>query len=118
MDNINKYNMTNKEINTLAQLVVDKLLVNFGIQEFKEMQQRNALREDEEETVQKLHHQILSDLIMGADSEYFINEEEMLIGEMARLQTILVIYENNEEYEKAAIILAKLKGVQHKLKDI
>ena len=118
MDNINKYNMTKKEIDTLAQLVVDKLLVNFGIEEYKELQNRNALREDEEETVQRLHHQILSDLIMGTESEYFINEEEMLIGEMARLQTILMIYENNEEYEKAAIVLSKLKSVQHKLKSI
>jgi hypothetical protein len=44
-----------------------------------------------------------------------MSDEEMLIGELARLQTILMIYEDKEEYEKAARILKKLKIIQGKL---
>ncbi len=44
-----------------------------------------------------------------------LSNEELLIGELARLQTILMIYEDREEYEKAARILKKLRLIQHKL---
>ena len=47
---------------------------------------------------------------------FIMSEEEALIGELARLQTILMIYENNEEYEKAAIVLSKLNSVKTKLR--
>ena len=40
----------------------------------------------------------------------------MLLGELARLQTILMIYENNEEYEKAAVILSKLQSIKSRLR--
>jgi protein-arginine kinase activator protein McsA len=45
-----------------------------------------------------------------------MSEEEMLIGELARLQTILMIYESNEEFEKAAIVLSKLNLIKNKLR--
>ena len=45
-----------------------------------------------------------------------MSEEEMLIGELARLQTILMIYENKEEYEKAAVVLSKLQSIKSKLR--
>ena len=32
-----------------------------------------------------------------------INEEEKLVGELAKMQTIMMILEDKEEYEKAAI---------------
>ena len=44
-----------------------------------------------------------------------MTDEELLIGELARLQTILMIYEDKEEYEKAGRILRKLKVIQRKL---
>ena len=47
-----------------------------------------------------------------------MTDEEMLIGELARLQTILMIYENQdttEGYEKAARVLKKLRQIQKKL---
>ncbi len=45
-----------------------------------------------------------------------MTEEQALIGELARLQTLLMIFENNEEYEKAAIILSKLNAIKTKLR--
>ena len=80
----------------LADMVVTKLLMTLT-------QVSNPI--DMEEQI------ILREMIMeGTDHE--ITEEEMLMGELARLQTILMIYENNEEYEKAAIILSKLNSIK------
>ena len=45
-----------------------------------------------------------------------MTEEEALIGELARLQTLLMIFENKEEYEKAAIVLSKLNAIKTKLR--
>ena len=47
---------------------------------------------------------------------FIMTEEEALIGELARLQTLLMIFENKEEYEKAAIILSKLNAIKAKLR--
>jgi protein-arginine kinase activator protein McsA len=47
-----------------------------------------------------------------------ISDEEMLMGELARLQTILMIYEDKEQYEKAAVIMDKIKRIQYKLNKI
>ena len=52
----------------------------------------------------------------GHKEAFIMSEEEMLIGELARLQTILMIYENKEEYEKAAIVLSKLNAIKTKLR--
>ncbi len=111
----NRKKMTKKELDHLAELVVNKLLINLGVIPFEEHKENSNKRSrNTDDEIDKLHQQILSNLIMG-DSEYFISNEEMLIGELARLQTILMIYEDKEEYEKAAIILGKLRAIQHKL---
>jgi len=47
---------------------------------------------------------------------FIMTEEEALIGELARLQTLLMIFENKEEYEKAAILLSKLNAIKTKLR--
>jgi light-regulated signal transduction histidine kinase (bacteriophytochrome) len=44
-----------------------------------------------------------------------LNDEERLVGELARLQTIMMIFEDKEEYEKAAMIQNKIKLVNKKL---
>ena len=44
-----------------------------------------------------------------------LNDEERLVGELARLQTIMMIFEDKEEYEKAAIILKKINNINRKL---
>ena len=91
--------MTKKEMNELADLIISKL-------EVKQQQW------DEE------FHESIADVYgkNGHKEAFVMSEEEMLIGELARLRTILMIYENNEEYEKAAIILSKLNAIKTKLR--
>ena len=45
------------------------------------------------------------------------NEEELLISELARLNTILIMLEEKEEYRKAAIILKKINRLEKRLND-
>ncbi len=63
-------------------------------------------------------HSSINDLYgKEAMKEAFVmTQEQMLIGELARLQTLLMLFENDEEYEKAAIILSKLNAVKAKLR--
>ncbi len=106
--------MTKKELEQLSDSIVNKLLVNFGLKDL-DIPTKNKNNETDE-----LHQKILGSIIMD-DSEYFITDEEMLIGELARLQTLLMMYEGEdsiEGYKKAAIILGKLKAVQHKLEKL
>ena len=91
--------MTEKEMNKLADIIISKL-------EIKQQQWDDEF------------HASIAD-VYGKDGHkeaFVLSEEEMLIGELARLQTILMIYENNEEYEKAAIVLSKLNSVKTKLR--
>tara|TARA_Y100000589_G_scaffold223983_1_gene211513 strand:- start:203 stop:505 length:303 start_codon:yes stop_codon:yes gene_type:complete len=91
--------MDKKTMNKLADLIIAKL-------EIKQQQW------DEE------FHSSIADMYgkEGHKEAFVMTEEEMLIGELARLQTILMIFENNEEYEKAAIVLSKLNAVKTKLR--
>ncbi len=91
--------MTIKEMNRLADIIIAKLEVK-------------QAEWDEE------FHSNIADLY-GKEPHreaFVLSEEEMLIGELARLQTILMIYENNEEFEKAAIILSKLQSIKSRLR--
>ena len=45
-------------------------------------------------------------------------DEEFLMGELARLTTLMHMYEQQEEYMKAAIIKRKLDIIQNKLDKI
>ena len=54
--------------------------------------------------------------IMKADPNIrMVDEEELLLAEMARLMTLLSTYEEKEEYEKAAIVQNKIRILQKKL---
>jgi hypothetical protein len=46
-----------------------------------------------------------------------LNSEERLVGELARLQTIMMIFEDKEEYEKAAMIQKKIEIINRKLNE-
>ena len=63
-------------------------------------------------------HSTVQDLYGKENSKeaFIMTEEEALIGELARLQTLLMIFENKEEYEKAAIILSKLNAIKSRLR--
>jgi len=69
---------------------------------------------------------LLADLVMAKILEKYgdisplnllANEEEILVSELARLNTILVMLESKEEYRKAAIILNKIKRIEKRLND-
>ena len=47
-----------------------------------------------------------------------LTEEELLVGELARLMTLLNVYEEKEEYEKASIIKNKIDKINNKLDQI
>jgi hypothetical protein len=97
--------MTNKEMEKLADLIVTKLLITLS--------HGNPVSD-------AVEAEFIREIIMS-DNEYDITEEEMLMGELARLQTILMIYEGEDTvagYEKAAIISQKIKRIQHKLNKI
>ena len=91
--------MTEKEMNKLADLIITKLEI------------KQAQWDDE-------FHSSVQDLYGKESSKeaFIMTEEEALIGELARLQTLLMIFENKEEYEKAAILLSKLNAVKSKLR--
>tara|TARA_Y100001972_G_C7426204_1_gene219847 strand:+ start:313 stop:546 length:234 start_codon:yes stop_codon:yes gene_type:complete len=69
---------------------------------------------------------ILADLVMAKILDKYgdisplnllANEEEILISELARLNTVLAILESKEQYRKAAIILKKIKRIEKRLED-
>ncbi len=69
---------------------------------------------------------LLADLVMAKILEKYgdispltllADEEELLISELARLNTILVMLEGKEEYRKAAIVLKKIKRIEKRLND-
>ncbi|MCP4266233.1 MAG: hypothetical protein GY777_11780 [Candidatus Brocadiaceae bacterium] len=91
--------MTEKEMNKLADIIISKLVIQ------------------QEEWDKEFHDNIADIYGKSLHKEAFVmTEEEMLIGELARLQTILMIYENNEEFEKAAVILSKLNAIKTRLR--
>jgi hypothetical protein len=97
--------MKQKEImfaNLIADLVVEKLHNDFA---FKLMDE--SIKEEEE----KLS---INDLLNDKYS-FKEEEEEKLIGELARLTTLLIMYEEKELYEKAAIIKNKIRIINKKL---
>ena len=69
---------------------------------------------------------LLADLVLAKILEKYgdispltllADEEEILVSELARLNTILAMLESKEEYRKAAIILNKIKRIEKRLND-
>ena len=69
---------------------------------------------------------LLADLVLAKILEKYgdispltllANEEELLISELARLNTILAMLEEKQEYRKAAIVLKKIKRLEKRLND-
>jgi len=46
------------------------------------------------------------------------DQEQVLLAELARLMTLLLQYEESEQYEKAAIVNNKIRMVQNKLSSL
>jgi hypothetical protein len=97
--------MNNKELilaNFIANLVVEKLENKFELL---------RINEEIDEDNDKLY---INDLLNDKYS-FKEDEEEKLIGELARLTTLLIMYEEKELYEKAAIIKNKIRIINKKL---
>jgi len=59
--------------------------------------------------------EISVDDLLNGKTKITIEIEEHLIAELARLTTLLTIYEDKEEYEKAAIITNKIRIINKRL---
>ena len=94
--------MKDDAIEKLAQLLFDKI-----------MEKQEQADIEYAEQIQKLYKTGYK--ISDVTDKLGMNEEEKLVGELARLQTIMMILEDKEEYEKAAIILKKINVINRKL---
>jgi uncharacterized protein YllA (UPF0747 family) len=98
--------MKENEIEKLAQLLFDKIM---------EKQEQADLEYADQ--IQKLVSQgyTISDITSNKKDELGLNPEERLVGELARLQTIMMIFEDREEYEKASMIQKRIEIINIKL---
>jgi uncharacterized protein YllA (UPF0747 family) len=98
--------MKEDEIEKLAQLLFDKIM---------EKQEQADLEYADQ--IAKLVNQgyTISDITSNKKDDLGLNTEERLVGELARLQTIMMIFEDKEEYEKAAMIQKKIEKINIKL---
>jgi len=94
--------MTEDEIQRLADLIFDRM-----------MEKQEQADVEYAEQIQQLYKNgyVISDIT----DKLGMNEEERLVGELARLQTMMMILEDKEEYEKAAMILKKINIINKKL---
>ena len=106
--------MTDKDLTKLADMIASKIV----LQLFGDEDQRAKARQEFERQFEDKMNGIEQPTDHLASVFADMTDEELLIGELARLQTILMIYEDKEEYEKAGRILKKLKIVQRKLRKL
>lgn len=89
-------NIDDGMLDTIADLVLDKLLYKMK----NEIHAMTPLS--------------VEDIIRG-QMPFKESDEEFLIAELARLMTLLGMYEEKEQYTKAAIIKRKLDIIQKRL---
>jgi uncharacterized protein YllA (UPF0747 family) len=98
--------MKEDAIEKLAQLLFDKIM---------EKQEQADLEYADQITKLVNQGYTMSDITSNKTDELGLNAEERLVGELARLQTIMMIFEDKEEYEKAAMIQKKIEKINIKL---
>ena len=76
------------------------------------------MTEEEIETIADLVVQKLVKLQQDGEIYLGLAREEVLLAELARLTTLLSMYEEREQYEAAAIIHNKIKKLESKLNNI
>ena len=91
--------MTEDEIEKLAIRVADLVMVGL-IEKQKEWDQQFTTDVNQ---------------MFGDGYNVMQDEEQLLLAELARLMTLLTAYEENEQYEKAAIVQNKIQRIQNKL---
>lgn len=84
----------------LADLIFDRIV-----------EKQEQMDEDYHNQVRKLYENGF--VIDDVTSKLGMDEEEKLVGELAKLQTIMMILEGKEEYEKAAIIQKKIAKINN-----
>jgi len=92
--------MTDKEMNKLADLIVDKLLTTY-IKEQAQWYSTNTF-----------------DMFMNQSAKPKTNTEEQLLGELASLMTQLNLHQEKEEYEKCAEIKKKIDELRKKIDNL
>ena len=91
-------NMTDKELNSLATKIVSRLMRLKTVEDF-------------------FKHITKSDVANAVDYENLdLTEEQDAVGEIARLMTLLNWFQEDEEYEKCAIVKRRLNVVNKILK--
>ena len=99
--------MNDKEIKRLADLIFDRI-----------MARQEELDEEYHQQIQKLvseGYTISARQVEKYKDELGLDDEERLVGELARLQTLMMIFEDKEEYERAAIIQKKIQKINRLL---
>jgi hypothetical protein len=99
--------MKEDAIEKLAQLLFDKIMEK----------QEQADIEYADQIQQLYSNGYVIEKSNKKDDMEGLNSEERLVGELARLQTIMMIFEDKEEYEKAAMIQKKIEIINRKLND-
>ena len=99
--------MKEDEIKKLADLIFDRIMEK----------QEQADIEYADQIQQLYNNGYVIEKSNKKDDMDGLNSEERLIGELARLQTIMMIFEDKEEYEKAAMIQKKIEIINRKLND-
>jgi len=94
--------MNEDEIERLADLLFDRIMEK----------QEEADREYAEQIVKLAKDGYVVDDITD---KLELNQEEKLVGELAKMQTIMMILEDREEFEKAAVIQKKIRNINKKL---
>ena len=97
--------MKEDAIEKLAQLLFDKIM--------EKQEQADIEYADQ---IQQLYNNGYT-IEKSKSDNIGLNDEEKLVGELAKMQTIMMILEDKEEYEKAAIILKKIDKINRKLND-
>ena len=92
-------NIDDNMLNDIAELVLDKLLYKF----------KNELH---------AHTPMSATDLLTGYVPFKETDEEFLIAEVARLMTLLNLYEDKEESLKAAMIKRKLDIIQKKLNNL
>ena len=94
----NKNNMTEKELNELAMKIVSRMMRIKTIENW-------------------FQHIATTDMANAADYENLeLTEEQDAVGEIAKLMTLLNWFQEDEEYEKCAVIKRRLDVVNNVLK--
>jgi len=95
----NKY-MTDDELTKLADLITDKLIAHRN--------KKDVAWHDKSPIT-------IEDLLEDMPLSFQETPEEHMIGEIARLTTLMMMYQEQEEYRKMAIIQNKINRLQNKL---